>query len=251
MNHDTPTLQAYLEMQRAFDYYNEQLFDGKLPQCLITFQRERRTHGFFNGQRFVNRNDNSMTDEIAMNPTFFGITPLSEIMQTLVHEMVHVWQHHFGNPGRGSYHNREWGDKMESLGLMPSRTGKEGGSKTGEYMLDYPIAGGKFSQVTEVLLSSGFQVSWLDRYPPVVPADEVPEEDIAPTTTLAESTAGSAGFRQLLVPPSPVRKSNRVKYRCPVCKSQVWGKADLNILCAEPGCAASLYEAVLLTPTVS
>lgn len=245
MNQDNPTLQAYAEMQQAFDYYNEQLFDGKLPQCLITFQRERRTHGFFSGQRFVNRNNNALTDEIALNPTFFGITPLSEIMQTLVHEMAHAWQHHFGNPGRGSYHNREWAEKMESLGLMPSRTGKEGGAKTGEYMLEYAIAGGKFSQVTDALLSLGFKVSWLDRYPPVVPADEASEDDLSPVTAQAEGITGSAGFRQLLVPPSPVRKSNRVKYRCPTCQSQVWGKPDLKIMCASPHCASSLYEPVL------
>lgn len=249
MNQGNPTLQAYAEMQYAFDYYNEQLFDGKLPQCLITFQRERRTHGFFCGQRFVNRNDHSTTDEIAMNPTFFGITPLSEIMQTLVHEMTHAWQHHFGNPGRGNYHNREWGEKMESLGLMPSRTGKEGGAKTGGYMLEYAIAGGKFSQVTQALLSSGFQVSWLDRYPPVIPADvaddEVGEADPAPAAAQAEEITASAGYKQLLIPPSPPRKSNRVRYRCPTCQSQVWGQPDLKIMCAQPDCISSLYEPIL------
>ncbi|WP_249531576.1 hypothetical protein [Escherichia coli] len=29
----------YSELQQAFDFYNQRLFDGELPECLITFQR--------------------------------------------------------------------------------------------------------------------------------------------------------------------------------------------------------------------
>ena len=38
-----PTVQAYGELQAAFDYYNRALFGGELPFCLITMQREKRT----------------------------------------------------------------------------------------------------------------------------------------------------------------------------------------------------------------
>ncbi|CAH5543468.1 hypothetical protein AI2839V1_4741 (plasmid) [Enterobacter cloacae] len=31
-----PTLQAYDELQRAYDHFNNELFDGVLPDCLIT-----------------------------------------------------------------------------------------------------------------------------------------------------------------------------------------------------------------------
>ncbi len=54
-----------------------------------------------------------MTDEIAMNPSYFGVVPLLEILQTLVHEMAHAWQFHFGEPGRRGYHNKEWADKWK------------------------------------------------------------------------------------------------------------------------------------------
>ena len=43
--------------------------------------------------------------------------PIEESMGTLVHEMVHFWQQEFGTPSRRGYHNREWADKMEALGL--------------------------------------------------------------------------------------------------------------------------------------
>ncbi len=38
-----PTLQAYEELQRAYDHFNQLLFEGVLPNCLITLQREKQT----------------------------------------------------------------------------------------------------------------------------------------------------------------------------------------------------------------
>lgn len=117
-----PTDATYDELQKAFDHFNGALFSGRLPACLITLQREKRTMGYFSAQRFVHLGDAAITDEIAMNPVHFGIVPIAEVMQTLVHEMVHLWQFHFGSPGRVRYHNEEWAAKMESIGLMPSDT---------------------------------------------------------------------------------------------------------------------------------
>src|SRR5262245_14971271 len=37
----------------------------------------------------------------------------SQILSTLVHEMVHGEQHHYGKPSRGGYHNKQWADWME------------------------------------------------------------------------------------------------------------------------------------------
>jgi hypothetical protein len=51
------------------------------------------------------------------------------VLSTLVHEQAHLWQHHFGKPGRGRYHNREWAAKMVEIGLIPSATGEPGGKQ--------------------------------------------------------------------------------------------------------------------------
>ena len=32
--------------------------------------------------------------------------------------MCHQWQQHFGKPSRNGYHNKQWADKMESVGLI-------------------------------------------------------------------------------------------------------------------------------------
>ena len=160
-----PTKEAYGELQQAYDFFNEELFQGELPSCLITLQREKATFGYFSAKRFGSI-QGGFTDEIAMNPTYFAAVPLLETMQTLAHEMCHLWQHHFGKPGRVRYHNDEWANKMEAIGLMPSSTGQPGGRRTGDRMADYAIEGGRFLEAAKRLITQDFRISWYDRFGP-------------------------------------------------------------------------------------
>src|SRR5689334_8583557 len=96
---ETPSLETYQPLQEAFDEFNRALFDGKLPECMLTLQRkDKRSHSYFAPARFARTNGNGYTvDVIAMNPAYFsgehGGT--REVLQTLAHEMAHLWQHHF------------------------------------------------------------------------------------------------------------------------------------------------------------
>ncbi len=158
----TPTNQSYSELQTAFDFFNERLFGGMLPPCLITLQRKNRSYGYFSHRRFSTNDQAQVTDEIAMNPTHFWERPLLEVLSTLGHEMVHAQQYHFGQPSRGGYHNRQWADWMEQIGLMPSDTGEPGGKRTGQHMTHYIITGGAFEQAAKELLATGLQITWGD-----------------------------------------------------------------------------------------
>jgi len=231
----SPTAQAYAELQGAFDHYNRELFGGELPACLITMQREKRTYGYFSSQRFVHRHDKSTTDEIAINPAYFAVVPLLEVLQTLVHEMTHAWQFHHGKPGRRGYHNKEWADKMEAIGLMPSSTGEPGGARTGEKMADYAIEGGMFMQATDKLLTKDFRISWLDRFP-AQPRAPIADTGVDETGDLAEALG------ELISPLGPGNRSNRVKFRCPSCGAQAWGKPSLQLLCGGEDCNAVPLE---------
>lgn len=246
-----PTSETYSELQTAYDHFNARLFDGQLPLCLITLQREKRSVGYFSAARFAAL-DGRITDEIAMNPAYFATVPVIETMQTLCHEMVHLWQQHFGAPGRGRYHNEEWATKMESIGLMPSSTGQPGGKRTGDMMADYAIEGGRFLVACSELLTSSFQLSWYDRFPAL---DQVqlgqasnatqfvgmvgsrPPMETAPG--LAEAVRpirGAAAAQGDGEAPAPLpNKSNRVKYSCSGCETKVsvWGKPGLKIICGE------------------
>lgn len=219
-----PTIESATELQQAYDHFNAVLFAGELPPCLITLQRKAGCFGYFSHERFVHV-DGVKTDEIAMNPEYFAAYPVLEIFQTLVHEMVHLWQTHFGTPSKRSYHNQEWAEKMESVGLMPSSTGKPGGKRTGEKMADYAIAGGPFLLACDQLMTADFKVSWYDRHPVKRQAGDGDEDGDLPID--AAHLVLSAGEKP--------NRSNRVKYRCGGCSVQLWGKPGLNVLCGDCG----------------
>lgn len=237
-----PTEVAYAELQQAFDFYNKALFEGALQACLITFQRQKTTMGYFSGKRFARR-DGAIVDEIAMNPEYFAVVPLIEVLQTLVHEMTHLWQAHKGKPSRACYHNSEWADKMESIGLMPSSTGRPGGRRVGQQMADYVIVGSPFALATHELLERGFLITWLDRYPARMPPAILPASfDSAHSP--AEGHKGIPGIppAAFVVPvhtpaaamiqeQKAINRSNRSKYVCSSCGLAVWGKPGIRIAC--------------------
>lgn len=247
-----PTSQTYSELQTAFDHFNDRLYGGQLPPCLITLQREKRTYGYYSASRFVDTGTGETVDEIALNPSYFAAHPILETLQTLCHEMAHQWQEHFGNPGRRRYHNKEWGAKMESIGLMPSSTGKPGGKRTGEQMMDYAIEGGAFEKASQELLTNEYRLSWVDRFPAFRPMDwqaptdtmeagapgAIDQEPTGVDDPPATAPASPPGAQWVSYPAEgkPAGKSNRVKYRCPSCGAQAWGKPALLILCGQPDC---------------
>ncbi|MFN3494021.1 MAG: SprT-like domain-containing protein [Hydrogenophaga sp.] len=239
----SPTQQNYGELQTAYDHFNQLLFGGRLPACLITLQREKRTCGYFSQQRFADL-DGRITDEIALNPAYFPVVPLVETMQTLVHEMVHLWQFHYGKPGRGRYHNAEWADKMETLGLMPSSTGKPGGQRTGDCMSDFAIEGGRFLLACQALITQDFRISWYDRFPGAELLEAGQRSQSmqlsaavggGSTPAQSASVANSLMVKALMtMDPTTaavsVNKSNRVKFTCG-CGQNLWAKPSLRAQC--------------------
>jgi len=203
MSTATPTRETYAEMQKAYDFFNRELFQNELPPLLITYQRKARTCGYYSSKRW--ESSETTTDELAMNPEHFRDT-IEEVLSTLVHEMCHHWQHHFGSPSRKGYHNTEWADKMEAVGLMPSSTGKPGGNRTGQRMSDYIIEAGPFEAATKKLLKSGFTLTWKD----------------------------VIGFQTPVGNGKPKRnRSNRTKYTCPECGFNAWARPRAAIVCGD------------------
>lgn len=162
------TSEFYGELQYVYDYFNARLFDGQLDECLITLQRQSKSVGYMSFERFTSVKDPSIkAHELALNPDIFGVTPIIELFQTITHEMTHCWQQYHGKQiSKRSYHNQEFADKLESLGLMPSDTGLPNGKRTGEKMADYPIPDGLFLKVCEEIINEGRVIEWYDAYSP-------------------------------------------------------------------------------------
>lgn len=238
-----PTGQVYGELEQAYDHFNRLLFDGELPAVIITLQRKKGTRGYCSRLRFANRDSqNQKATEIAMNPAYFGVRTIRETLSTLAHESCHVWQYHFGQPGRRGYHNKEWADKMESIGLMPSNTGEPGGARTGEHMTHYIIPGGPFDKACDALLTEGFTLSWFDRFAPPEYIAAIRAKQVEQSGTNSSSTAATVKIEgpegAIIERADTSQKTYKCKFSCPTCGVNAWGKPGLNLICGD--CSISM-----------
>ncbi len=199
----TPTAETYGALETAYNFFNERLFQGRLMPCLFVMQRGKSTKcGHFHAEIWQSQKvEGYAADEIAINPNQMMAAGLQENMQTLAHEMCHLEQHHFGEPSRSGYHNKEWGAMMDKIGLTPSNTGEPGGKRTGQQMADYIEPGGPFEAALAELLEGGFLIPWLS-------IDTTP-------------------------PPKEAKPSTRAKFTCCQCGANAWGKPVLRIHCAD------------------
>lgn len=191
------TTKQYAGLQEAYNYFNSELFESKLPNCLITLQKKKNSNGFFHAKHFIN--GEIIADEIAMNPAQFTRSK-SETLSTLAHEMTHLWQHHFGKESK-SHHNRQWADKMFEIGLMPSSTAQPGGKQTGQKVSHYILPNMAF----DIACQSFLQAHELTLY-----IDNATEESKA-----------------------KAKAKNKVTYICPDCELKAWGKPSIKIACVE------------------
>jgi predicted SprT family Zn-dependent metalloprotease len=202
MNTLSPTTTTYTSLTTAYDYFNRELFEGTLPPCLITMQRHKGAFGFFSGGRFQNTvNREEVTDEIALNPAHFATRTPEQVLSTLAHEMVHLWQHHFGEPPRKSYHDKQWAAKMNEIGLIPSATGEEGGKETGQKMGHLIAEAGNFKRACQSLLASHPAILYSDR---------------------DRDDAGKARKKKL---------ASKTKYTCSSCRLNAWAKPEAPLVC--------------------
>lgn len=164
-------------------------------------QRRNGAFGYFSGERFASLADPKVvTDEIALNPVHFATQKPVKVLSTLVHEMVHLWQHHNGKPPRKGYHDREWAAKMHEIGLIPTATGEEGGKETGQKMSHLIEENGRFAQAVSKLLAE---------HPAILYSDRTSDTDTARKKKAASKT----------------------KYTCPDCGLNAWAKPDAPLVC--------------------
>ena len=222
-----PTEEQFTALNHAYNYFNEHLFEGKLPGCILNFSRKKNTHGFLAPERWRRVDEkNKYIHEISLTPITF-YRPLKEVFSTLVHEMVHLWQWEFGKPSRNGYHNKEWALKMESIGLIPSNTGKEGGKKTGQQMTHYIKPDGVYEVTFERIPTSY-----------LLPFTSLEGDLFQAALAKREGNEGEDIRRSEMAKkyrPSP----KKTKYSCHNCGFNVWGKPNLSLIC---GSCRNNYE---------
>lgn len=236
----SPTKEFYNLFVHIFEHYNKTLFDSILNNPMIIVTRKSSVAGYYCPRRWTNFNKTELVDEIAINPEIFSKNPINEICQTIVHEMCHQWQHNFGKPSRSGYHNKEWADKMEEIGLMPSTTGNVGGNKTGQNMSDYIIIGGLFDTSTKNLITKDiFKKLYFDTNnssKDFIEEEQTVELNYQNTSSVKltheydENNSYGANLIQLA---EKKTDKNKIKYTCNTCDINLWGKPGLKIICGE------------------
>lgn len=125
---ETPNGWQYQEMATQLygwtDRFRDRFLDpiarvdrqGRLPGPVIGFEPLGvRTLAYYR----LGRNALGLEDEIILNSQYLD-RPLYTILETVLHEDLHLWQQRFGDyPIRRNYHNAEFVAKAESLGLHP------------------------------------------------------------------------------------------------------------------------------------
>jgi len=194
----------------AYNHFNTTLFNGKLHPCLVHLHRKAKCYGYFAGDRFGTVDGVSTVDEIALNPSHFKERTIEQSLSTLVHEMVHLWQHKYGKARKPGYHDKEWATAMEDVGLMPSSTGEPGGKRTGQKVSHYIMEGGDYAVACAALVATGYALPYVELW----------------------STDKKASAR---------KAASKTKYCCPSCGANAWAKPDTSLLCG--GCHEHLVIA--------
>ena len=257
----SPTNELYAPLIKAFDHFNRALFTHALPPVIFTVQRKKNVMGFFAAKRWGNA-QGELCSELSINPSYFASSRIIEVFQTLVHEMVHAWQFHFGLPSEGHYHNKEWAQKMMDIGLMPSDTGEPGGAIVGRNMSDFIMKQGAFMLAANALLQDDtFSLNWVDRlalpklYDPIIVDNPVLKpnsrvEHLAHASDILNANVISLSDElQNVSFPSEredftsmpdsffirevAKRQTRTRHICPSCNTKVYGKASLNIICGD------------------
>lgn len=215
-----PTIEQFSTLEKMYETLNKELFNGQLPACvLLLARRKKREAAFFAPNTWRGQEDKQYKiSEITLTHQRLGEPPMV-LFSDLLHEMCHLWQHVYGKPSRGGYHNREWADKMISVGLQPSDTGAPGGKETGQSMDDYVIEGGRYERLMKSMEDSG-QLPYITLEAEISRIQRGLESDIELTEDQEARLAVAAQ-----------KNRSKTPYICPSCDTKVWGKPSLHIMC--------------------
>lgn len=264
-NVESPSLKFYQSLEQAFDFYNKELFEGKLNKVFFTVRsgenKDKKTQilGYYWQNIFAYQK--KPISEIALNISTFGDCSTVEVLAVLVHEMTHQWRAEVSSepydPNRLGGHDEIWGNKMQQMGLVPTNTGIPGGKRTGKQMMHYIADDGLFQQKTLELIKAGFVIPIFDGYGAaskytikIAPTnnvlvekwmEEAKTEDEKELIELSVNSMSEnpnivrADIRDLHVPirKPPKPKKVSLKYHCPSCDKKISGPEDLYILCMD------------------
>jgi predicted SprT family Zn-dependent metalloprotease len=116
--------------------FNKECFNGELPPAAISFESDdiRRL-----GSYLLCRDGLALNWRINLNTKHLATCSQADLLETLLHEQIHQWEHIHGRTKGGRYHTKAFRDKAAEIGIPTHWKG---------YSLG-PTPGGRFLQLLE------------------------------------------------------------------------------------------------------
>lgn len=194
-------------LNKIFDLLNAEYFENTLSRPTITIQSTPKAYGHFSLRNDTWVSKLGATHEINVGAGTLA-RPIEEVTATLLHEMVHYYNHTIGvqDCSRGNtYHNRRFKEAAEAHGLCVTHSDKYGWSHTSpdDSLLDFVLENG----LTDILINRNDFTSF-----------QIP---------------GTGTHSGTLTPPPPTKPSSTRKYLCPCCGISVRATKNVRIKCMD------------------
>jgi predicted SprT family Zn-dependent metalloprotease len=202
---------AITELHRVFYHLNNALFEGKLitPAIVIESKGKRSAYGWCSVEKiWADAEGEHATYELGIASEYLN-RPYIEVMQTLLHEMIHVYcaMNEIKDTSRGyTYHNKNFKKQAELHGM--------------EYLHDKPDSKIGFSAIT------------------LKPATRAIIENLeldAEAFKVARKNFDGTNEK---------KKSNSYKYECLCCGQSVRATKEVKLVCGE--CLTATGEVVFM-----
>jgi len=210
MKQTTKMSRAVGQLEKMYTNLNLDFFGGVLPVPIITVQSRPGTMGHCTVAKVWQRpNDSTYELNVAAEVLNF---PIEETLDTLLHEMVHMWCREQGIKEvsrNGRYHNGKFKDEAEARGLTCVYTGERFGWNTtpSDRLVEYALS----KDWNEIRINRG-------SVPPMI-------------HTGATGTAAQPGEQQPTQ--GGKRPSSTRKLQCPKCGCSVRATKTVRIMCMD------------------
>lgn len=214
MKQSTKMSRAVSQLEHIYNSLNADFFGGELPVPIITVQSKPGTMGHCSVAKVWQRPDGH-TYELNVAAEVLNY-PIEETLDTMVHEMVHLFCRENGikEVSRGGmYHNGKFKAEAERRGLECYQTGRYGWNPRPSDLL------------VEYALNKGWNEIRIGR-------NTLPPAMRTGATGTAQPGAATPGGK---------RPSSTRKVVCPVCGQSVRATKKVNIICGV--CMVPMVEA--------
>ena len=204
-------------LEEAYDVLNEKYFESALQKVAITIQSTPKAHGHFTPwDSWIEGSEMMKLKEINLGAESLK-RPVSEIIATLLHEMVHYYCHINGikdTSRNNTYHNKRFKVESEKRGLIIYKA---------------PVIGYSVTKPSEALCNLVKDQGWSEKIKLFRN-----RRDISLSTVGGEDD--NEGKKNMK------KKSSTRKYICPICGMSVRATRDVKIACVECGNALMIKE---------